>query len=286
MYIFANLFTFGLCDSLYGGVCIFGELELLMSYHPILFEQGLGLLKSELHVEHILLAIGCGVLESLEGKYLLALCRYVDVVYATIGYGLALFEESPCEVVVGEVSEEIFVAHLNLSLLKVLGCGPNLLIVVAHLISMGVVATVGSDDTITIEVVVRSGVAAIVTAIGEDLLTLLVGVAEALIYEVPDETTLQSGVFADEVPILLQATNRVTHGVGILALDEGFVWILSIALHIVVIGIHGATDVAIAGVASLLILCGAATVISFNPIIGSLEVGAITGLITQAPEDD
>ena len=73
---------------------------------------------------------------------------------------------------------------------------------------------------------------------------------------------------------------------GILALNEGLVGIFAIAFHISVVCIHGATDVTVASIASLLILCGTAVVISLDPIVRLLKVGAVTSLITQAPEDD
>ena len=257
-----------------------------MSYHEVLGEQGLSLLEVELHVEEVLLAVLYGVLKAFECNHLLALSRHTQLVNLTVSHCLTLLEECPCEVVVAEVGEEVLVVYLYLTLLEVLGSCPDVLVVVAYLISVGVVAAVGSDDTVTVEVVVRCGVAAIVATIGEDFLTLLVLVAEALVYEVPDEATLQGRILADEVPVLLQATDRVTHSVGILALDEGFVGVLAVALHVVVVGIHGATDIAVAGVASLLILCGTAVVVSLDPVVGSLEVWTVTGLVTQAPEDD
>ena len=227
-----------------------------------------------------------GVLEALEGNHLLALGRYSKLVYLTVSHCLTLLEECPCEVVVAEVGEEVLVVHLYLALLEVLGSCPDVLVVVAYLVGVGVVAAVGSDDTVTVEVVVRCGIAAIVATVGEDFLTLLVLIAEALVYEVPDEATLQGGILANEVPVLLQATDRVTHSVGILALDEGFVGVLAVTLHVVVVGIHGATDIAVAGIAGLLILCGTAVVVSLDPVIGSLEVRTVTGFVTQAPEDD
>ena len=207
VYVLAHCIALSSCDSLYSGVCILSELELLVSDHPILLEQSLSLLETELYIEHILLAISSGELEALESKYLLTLSRYVDIVNTAISHSLTLFKHCPYEVVVSEISEEILVAHLDKTLLQILGCSPNLLIVVAYLISVRIVAAVGSDDTVTVEVVVRCGIAAIVTTIGEDLLALLVGIAETLVYEVPNETTLQSGILTDEVPILLQATD-------------------------------------------------------------------------------
>ena len=240
----------------------------------------------ELHVEEVFLAVLYGVLEALEGNHLLALSRHTQLVYLTVSHSLTLLEECPCEVVVAEVGEEVLVVHLYLTLLEVLGSCPDVLVVVAYLISVGVVAAVGSDDTVTVEVVVRCGIAAIVATVGKDFLTLLVLVAEALVHEVPDEATLQGRILTDEVPVLLQATDRVTHSVGILALDEGFVGVLAVSLHVVVVGIHGATDIAVACIASLLILCGTAVVVSLDPVVGCLEVRAVTGLVTQAPEDD
>ena len=74
---------------------------------------------------------------------------------------------------------------------------------------------------------------------------------------------------------------------GILALDErtGIV-ALGIFLAIVVIVVHGAEDVGLAILSSLLVLHGAAAVDSLHGIVGGLEILAVATLVAQRPEDD
>ncbi len=97
MHVLAYGSALGSNDRLNSRIGILGELELLVSHHEVLGEQGLSLLEVELHVEEVLLAVLGRVLEALEGNHLLALCRYVELVYLTVSHSLTLFEECPCE---------------------------------------------------------------------------------------------------------------------------------------------------------------------------------------------
>ena len=96
---------------------------------------------------------------------------------------------------------------------------------------MRIQTAVRSDDTVAVEVVVTARIAAVITTIGKDFLT---GdrtlVAQTLVNEVPDVTTLVLRILADQIPILLETTLRVTHGVSILTLD---IWLGTVALTIV-----------------------------------------------------
>ena len=72
----------------------------------------------------------------------------------------------------------------------------------------------------------------------------------------------------------------------ILTLNERFIGLLAVTLHVVIVSIHGAADIAVSSVDSLLILHGATAVVCLDPVVGSLEVRTVTSLVTQAPEDD
>ena len=135
---------------------------------------------------------------------------------------------------------------------------------------------------------VRGRIAAIVATIGEYLLASdFALVAQTLIHEVPDIATLVFGILADDVPILLEATHRVTHGMGILTLYQrtGIVC-LGIFLAVLIAHIHRTEDVCLAVVASLLILHRTSRIVSLHPVVGLLEIGAIAGLIAQRPDND
>ena len=153
---------------------------------------------------------------------------------------------------------------------------------------MRIQATVWRNDTVTVEVVVAGRITSIVTTIGKDFLA---GdralVTNTLVYEVPDITTLILRILADQIPILLESTHRVTHGVGILTLD---VWLgtiaLAVAFALLVTYVHRTVDISLAVISATLILHRAGLVVSLDPIVSLFEVDAITTLITQAPYDD
>ena len=153
---------------------------------------------------------------------------------------------------------------------------------------MGIQSAVGGDDTVAVEVMVAGRIAAVVATIGKDFLTRgRILVAQALVYEVPDITTLIFGVFADEIPVLLEATHRVTHGVGILALDQRTgVVALGVFLTVVVVGIHRTVDIGLSILTGLLKLTGAGLVVRLHPVVGFLEVRTVASLISQRPHDD
>ena len=153
---------------------------------------------------------------------------------------------------------------------------------------MWIETAVGGDDAVAVEVIVGGRIASVVATIGKDLLTRQrTLVAQRLVDEVPDEATLILGMLAYELPILLESTHRITHGVGILALDEGTgIVALGILVAITIVVVHGAEDVGLAVLACLLVLHGARRVDRFDPVIDVLEVGTITSLVAHAPDDD
>ena len=98
--------------------------------------------------------------------------------------------------------------------------------------------------------------------------------ATTLVTFVPDEATLVLGVLAHQVPILLEATLRVAHGVGIFALNEGLgvFRILGIVFAAGIVHVHGTVDVGLAVVAA-----------AFNRFEARLNFGDHTaGCISEA----
>ena len=189
----------------------------------------------------------------------------------------------PLELEVVERLEEVLVVHLKRTVLQSLVGDPDVLIVVTHLMGMGIQSAVGGDDTVAVEVMVAGRIAAVVATIGKDFLTRgRILVAQALVYEVPDITTLVLGVLADDVPVLLETTHGVTHGVGILALDErtGIIG-LGILLAVLITHVHGTEDVGLAIMTGLLELAGTGLIVSLHPVVSLLEVRTITGLVAE-----
>ena len=75
----------------------------------------------------------------------------------------------------------------------------------------------------------------------------------------------------------------------VLALDKRLLVFVVLAVRLAVPRrvVHGAEDVGVAPVTtSLLPLAGTRLILGLHPIVGSLEVGAVDGLVAQRPHDD
>ena len=202
--------------------------------------------------------------------------------------GAAVLAHFPYELEVVERLEEVLVVDFKLAILQPLIGNPGVLIVVAHLVGMGIESAIGSNEAVAVEVMIGSGIAPVVAAVGEDLLACDGAlVAQTLIDEVPDIATLILGVLADDVPVLLEAAHGVTHRVGVLTLDERTGIVALGILHAVVVAqIHRAEDIGLAILACLLELAGARGIVSLHPVVGALEVRTVARLIAQRPHDD
>ena len=126
----------------------------------------------------------------------------------------------------------------------------------AELVSVWVGGAVGQEYAVAVEVVVACRVSALITSVLPYLLAgALAGAAHALVDEVPDESSLVVGVLAYEFPVLLEASSTVSHGVCILALDEGTrVASLAVLLTCAVVTVHRAEHLCLALLSHLLIL--------------------------------
>ena len=199
----------------------------------------------------------------------------------------------PLQLHVVESLEEVLVVNLKASFLQALISNPCILVVVTYLVGMRVQTAIGGDDTVTVKVVVAGGIAAIVATISKYLLTSnLTLIAQTLIHKVPDVATLIVRLLTDQVPVLLKATHRVTHGVSIFALYQWLLnltassFALSVFLAPVVISIHRAVNISLTLYTSLLKLTGTCLVVSLHPVVGLLKVRTVTSLVTQAPYND
>ena len=93
---------------------------------------------------------------------------------------------------------------------------------VLHLPRLRIRFAVGREKTVAIEVVVGRVVVVIVATIGIGRHSLIERfAAQALVYEVPDESALILRVLPYQLPILLEAAAGVAHSVAVLTLDEG-----------------------------------------------------------------
>ena len=100
-------------------------------------------------------------------------------------------------------------------------------------------------------------------------------------------STLELRIFANQIPILLETTDGITHGMGILTLDEwtGIIC-LDIFLTIPVVHIHRTEDICLASMTSLLILHRTHLIECLDPVVCFLEVRSIASLITKTPDND
>ena len=147
---------------------------------------------------------------------------------------------------------------------------------------------VGADQTVVAEVLVGSVIVVEVAAIGIDGHAVFAGPADRLVNEIPDVASLIFRILADEVPVFLESALRVTHGVGIFALDQrlGVFGVLGIFLAVLVGVVHRAEYVGLAVDVGLFVLNRARGVLGLYPVVGGLEVGSVAGLVAERPYDD
>lgn len=96
------------------------------------------------------------------------------------------------------------------------------LIDMTNLIVVRMWCTVSSDKSVATEIrVVVHTHKAHVTAISPDIVTEAVFPGKGLVYPVPDKTSLQAIITADDSPIVVEVAFAVTHGMLVFAEDEG-----------------------------------------------------------------
>ena len=116
--------------------------------------------------------------------------------------------------------------------------------------------TVRTDQPIVAEVEVAGVKTVEIAAISIDHHPVLAFPAARLVNEVPNESTLVFRIFAYQIPILLEASLRITHGMSIFTLNQrlGLAVILTILDTVFIIIIHRAENVCLSGLMRLLIL--------------------------------
>ena len=200
--------------------------------------------------------------------------------------------DCPDHPVLGQVGEEILIAHADPDRAVLAFEGrPDILVLVADLIGMRMQGTVRSDDAVAVERAVRRVIIIEIPAEGKDMVSAVFRrihrPADCLVHEVPDITALVFGLSADQVPVLLVVAHRITHRMGIFALDQRLGRIAGqIARGRVHAHVHRAVDIGLAVQAGPFILHRAGRIISLDPIVGGLEIRTVTGLVAQAPDYD
>ena len=105
-------------------------------------------------------------------------------------------------------SEELLIVNRDSALLDVNVLYPIVLITILYFVSMGMEATVGSYDTITVEIVVTSGITTRVATVHPNLIACNLALStNSLVNHIPDEATLIFGVLANQIHVVHETTH-------------------------------------------------------------------------------
>ena len=213
---------------------------------------------------------------------------YFQVIDTSATNNLAAFQHFPFQIISGKVTEEILVVHLDLTFRQIAGGCPDILVIIPHLVHMRVRNTIRADQAVIAEVIIASVELIEIAAISIDHFPVLAGPAHGLIHEVPDEAPLIFRVFTDQIPIFLETSLRVTHGMSVFTLYQRLLHgvILAVFSAILVVVIHRAEDIGLSVLSGLFVLYGTAGVFVLDPVVSGLEVRTVSSLVTQGPEDD
>ena len=249
-------------------------------------EHRFGLLQHEVEVQHHFALHVRRQAVTIQFHHTFLLCGNVERI-PPVGQYFSFRLQRPLQFHVVERLEEVLIVNFHLAGLQILGRSPDVLVVVTHFVGMRIRFAVGIDDTVAVEIMVAGGITAEVASVSIYRLALFVLHAQPLVHEVPDETALVLRILAYHVPIFLESSHGVTHGMSILALDERTrVVALRVLVAAAVIVIHRAEDIRLAVLSGLFILTRTARVVRLHQVIRLLEVRTVTGFVAHAPEDD
>ena len=150
----------------------------------------------------------------------------------------------------------------------------DVLIHLSHFLGLRLDAAVGIYHTVDAEVAVgRSAVFTVIAAVRPVFAAVSGLGGKSLVYPIPDATALQDGILLDDVPVILEVTQAVPHGMGVFAENEraGHFGVLRVFLNVGGAVVHGAEDVRIPFRQGAFVLYGAA-VKRFQRVIGDVEV--------------
>ena len=116
-----------------------------------------------------------------------------------------------------QIAEVEPVVNAKKPLLQIDSLETYVLVGILHLGHAGMRRAVGSNQAITEEVSIAWHIGSKVASISVEWAAVLrVGLQQTLIHPVPNESSLQVGVFIDSLPLVPQVAGRVTHGMSIL----------------------------------------------------------------------
>ena len=194
--------------------------QLGISHNLTSLHQRFSLLQTEIDVEEHLLALYLRKVVR-DGEVLGLLGSYIDISDGTVLSLHAILNEAPCQGIVAQIAEEVLIVYTYFALLCIHHLSPDVLILVGYLVGMRIELTVRTDDTIAVEVVVARVVIVIIATVAifylaeffiAHLLRILDGhrlqylAVQALVNEIPVETTLKDRILANQIPVILQVT--------------------------------------------------------------------------------
>ncbi|OAV64901.1 hypothetical protein Barb4_03772 [Bacteroidales bacterium Barb4] len=202
-------------------------------------------------------------------------------------YGFAVGKQYPFGIAGTQVTEIMLVIDAYKTGGHINGCSPDGLVDVRHFVEVGIRLAVGIEKPVIAEVVVGGIVGVEVAAVAEIGFAVRRLGMQGLIDKVPNETALEGGILADEIPIVLEAALRVAHCVGVFAEDKRFGGVASgVFFTAFVVQVHRAVDVGEVVLLSLLVLHGTRGVFRFNPLVAGFKVGTETGFVAQRPDNN
>ena len=209
-------------------------------------------------------------------------------IHLTVLNGLAVAFHCPAEGISFQSDEIVPVGDLYL----VRGEGEwfemDILQYLLHFVDVRVRGAVGSNQAVGTEVgVVDDAYKSHVAAKSPDVALVLVLDGKRLVHPVPNETALQLVVLVNQVPVVLEVTYTVTHGMGIFAENHGAgITLVHVLAQPPDACVHGAIDVALRVVTTPFVLYGTGGVYLLGIVIQSFEVLAVARLVAHRPGDD
>ena len=263
--------------------------ELLVGHAVIGHEQRFGVFEPVFDVEQQFSVGGqrFGVERQHDGGALLRGDAQVGDDAAT--HGVPVAEHRPAQVAVVERSEEILIENRKRP--QVLAeRGPHGLLPVAGLVHVGIRNAVGRDQPVVAEIPVRGVVGVPVAAVAVDHGAVFTRFAQRLVHEVPDESALIVRILADQRPVFAESAQRIAHRMRVFALDQRFSGIVpEVFFALVVVPVHRTYDVRVAAavvVDRAFVMDRPRGVVSLDPVVAGVEIGAVARLVAQRPDDD
>ena len=213
------------------------------------------------------------------------------------GFHHAAVVEHFIEEVIGrKVAEDVAVLNINiigvLCGIAVLQCKPYPLVCSLHLAEFGALLAGGGNDAVGAEVALVGTGIVVARVEAVDVLLHFGRVEYGLVHPVPYAAADAAVRVFDDVPVFVEVSDGVTHGMGIFADEHRLVEVRGVPVHPFHVGIHFGVEVGIrlsavrTADACALVVYGTCGVESVCFVVARLEVRSGSCLVAQAPHHD